>query len=340
MFSLLKSSLFIIIASLIVGCGGGAKPAPTTLPSWYLNPNASNPIFYYGVGEGSSKAEAKVNALAQVGGKISVSVSSSMDISTTTNNDDYNEKIQSNTKSSIEKIKFTGVTVIENAMSGGKFYTYLKVDRGVLFKAQNKAMQDKYNKVNSLWKHAKNSNIFAVIKNKSAINSGVDAVMSALPILKAINAEFNEAKYKKVLSDISEQTRNANSKAMVYVTHKDSLGYQEVVKKYISSYGMTLVDNPKEVKNKSNLLMVEVSKTAKPKKVKTSDPRLRGASFADVVVTLTTRDSSKKVMAQNRIKVVNISKEGYKAAVVKTPKFEREIKRRGIVNILFEKISK
>jgi hypothetical protein len=99
---------------------------------------------------------------------------------------------------------------------------------------------------------------------------------------------------------------------------------------------MTLVSSPSIVKNKMNLLKLHVSKTAKKENIKTTDPRLKGASFAKVVVTLDTKDYTNKTLANNRIEVINISKEGYRAAVLKTKKFEREIKRRGILKILLD----
>lgn len=337
MLNFLKNILFVLISTLIVGCGG-AQPTPSAenLPKWFLNPTQSNPVFYYGVGEGSSKDAAKANALAQIGGKISVSVSSDLDMSMTINNNQVSESIKSQTKSSIEKIKFTGVDVIENAYQAGKYYTYVKVDRGVLFASQKRAMMVEYNKLNSLFNSAKLNNIFVLINKKSVIEKLVNSIMAKLPILKAINAEFTQNKYQSNLDDISQEVRDSIPNAMVHVTHNNAPEFAEVVKNYISSYGMTLVDNPKYVSNKNNLLIVKVRKTDKPKNIKTSDPRLKGASFADVIVTLTTLSSSNKIIAQNRIQVLNISKDGYKAAAIKTPKFEREIKKQGILNILLD----
>lgn len=339
-----KYSLLVLIGFFIAGCGssGLSQPSPSSgsLPQWFLNPKMSDPAYYYGVGEGSSKDNAQANALAQIGGKISVSISSELDISTTVANDKFSESVKSQTKSSIENIKFTGIDIIENAYVAGTFYTYLKVDRAVLFAAQKDAMEIEFSELKSLFKSAKENNIFELIKQKSKLEGLIAVSMSKQPILKAINAEFNPSSYINVLSAMKEELRKSSGDAMVYVTHSDAGEYAEVVKNSISTYGMTLVDSPKSVTNNKNLLKVKVTKTAKPKNVKSSDPRLIGASFADVIITLETRDYSEKIIAQNRVQVLNISKDGYEAAVIKTPKFEREIQTRGILNILLDSAAK
>ncbi len=329
------NTLALFTAFFISGCGG-AGPSTSELPKWYLNPPASNPIFYYGVGEGSSVDAAKANALAQIGGTISTSVSSDMEINTNVSNDVVNENIASQTKSSIEKIKFTGVNVIENSASGGKFYTQVRVDRGVLFSAQKSQMDVSYKKMISLYNSSKSTNVLELIKNTGTINKLANLVSVKLPILKAINQDFDKSKYEKEVLDILSNTRDAKKQAMVYVTQKNAKGEAAVIKNYISSFGMTLVSNPSTVSNKKDLLKLHVSKTAKKENIKTTDPRLKGASFAKVVVTLDTKDYANKTVANNRIEVMNISKDGYQAAVNKTKKFEREIQRRGILKILLD----
>lgn len=336
MNKVLKSCLLALSVLVISGCGGGASTSE--LPSWYLNPPPSNPIVFHGVGEASTKEASRANALATIGGQISTNVSSSLEMSTNVHNDKVSKDVEERTKTTIETIKFTGVKVLEVKHNAGTFYTHLTVNRSVLLQAQKKQVDIKYNKLNSVFKRVKANNIFELIQNKSTIDASVIEIRGRLPVLKAISADFDDASYAKNLDNISNETRNAAKKAMVRVTtSKGAKEFGEVVKKYVSSYGMTLVSNSSSVKNKKNLLLVNVSKSSSPKTVRTTDPRLKGASFADVIVTLTTKTSTNKVIAQNRIKVVNISKDGYKAASAKTQKFEREIKKKGIVNILLEK---
>lgn len=339
MNNLFKTFLLSLGAFAILGCGG-ASPKPSSssvMPEWYLNKPMSNSLYYYGVGSASTKEGARASALAQIGGEISTKVSHSLDMSVSEHNDDITSDTKIATKTSIETMKFTGVSVNENAYVNGEFYSYVQVDRDELFTSQKREFDEQYNKLTSFYSSAKNQNIFSLIKNKEKIDSSLVQLRGKLSILKQIKSDFDSKKYSDVLINISNDTRDSVVNAMVYVSNKNAKPFEEVVKQYISSYGMTLVDSTKSVKNKKNLLKVYISKSAKKKVVKTTDPRLEGASFADVIITLTTKDNSGKVIAQNRVQVLNISKEGYNAAVIKTQKFEREIKRRGILNILLDK---
>jgi len=336
-----KTLLLSLSSIVILGCGGvSPKTSSSSMPDWYLNKPMSNSLYYYGVGTASTKEGARAAALAQIGGEISTKVSHSLDMSVSEHNDALTSDTKIATKTSIETMKFTGVTVNENAYVNGEFYSYVQVDRDTLFADQKREFDEKYNKLTSFYSSAKSRNVFSLIKNKKKIETSLIELRGKLTILKTIKSDFNQAKYASVLTNISNDTRDAVADAMVYVTTSNARPFKAVLKQYISSYGMTLVDSPKRVQHKKNLLKVNIRKTSKKKNVKTSDPRLRGASFADVVITLTTKDFRGKVIAQNRVQFVNISKDGYKAASVKTQKFEREIKRRGILNILLDKSSK
>jgi hypothetical protein len=344
MLKFIRYTLLGLISFTFLGCAGGsmgqfAQPK-NELPNWYLNPKTSNAAYYYGVAEGSSKKEAKINALNQIAAEISVSVSSSIDISKTSKNNVYSKEVESKTKASIEKIKFTGIEIIENAYNNGKFYTYLKVNRDILFNSQKKALDNDYESTISMWKHMQKNGVFELFKNGSKLNSNLDKIFIQLPKLKAINDNFNQDKYLTELVSIKNKARDMQSNAVVYVqNNKGSQGYQSVIKKYLSSFGMNLISNKSDVSNKKNLIIVDLTKKSQPKKVKTTDPRLKGASFADVVITIKTKNYKNKIIAQNRIKVINISKSGYNAASVKTAKFEREIKKQGIMNILLGETS-
>lgn len=324
---------FLTFLLFITGCGG-ASPSVTQIPSWFLNPPKSDPIYYYGVGEGKNVDAAKANALAQIGGSISTTVSSNMQIDTEVTNGDVNEAMRSQTKASVDAIKFTGVEVVKSTQQGMKIYTKVRVDRHALFDAQKTEFNKLYKKLNTLYSSSKESNILNVLRNTAKMKKLANASLAKLPILKTIETDFNASAYQKKILSILSAIRDAKRETIVYVTSKSAQGYMNVLKSYISSYGMTLVDNPKSVSNKKNLLRVNVSISAKQKHIKTNDPRLKGASFAEVVVALQTKDYKGEILGDSQIDVLNISKDGYKKAVLKTKKFAREIERRGVLQVL------
>lgn len=340
---LLKISLSALLALSVLGCGG-ATPQPkqtSSMPSWYLNELPSTSSYYYGVGEGSSKENAQAKALSNIAASISSTVSASMEMSASENSaTGYSEESKSNVKSSTEKIKFTGVRVVDNAFVDGKFYTNVSVDRDILFNAQKKLLDNDYKKALTLWNQMKTQGTFAVLKNSKKLESLVDAILlkPTLAILKSINPEFNTTEYRDNIIAIKNNLVDAKSNILIYVDSDSKLSsyYKDIVKKYISAHGLTIVDSKNGVKNKNNLLTIAVSTNAKKKNVKSSDPRLRGASFAAVTVVLTTKNSKNKIVAQNRVNVINISKDGLEEAKIKTKKFEREIQKKGILNILLK----
>lgn len=335
-----------VISLSFLGCGGAtAQPkkniSQSKMPSWYLSEVPTDSISFYGVGEGSSKELAKSKALAQISGTISTTVESAMEMTETdTTENGYSQESKSNIKSSTDSIKFTGITVIDTAYVDGKFYTYLKVDREQLFNSLKGDLDSKYSKISVLFKQMKANGIFDILKNSAKVDKMVSYILSkpTIEILKSIKPSFKATKYRAMVVSIQTDLAKLKSKAVIYIKSKDSLSshYKDILKKYISSYGITLVNNKKRVKDKTNLLVVDVAVKAKKKNVKTSDPRLRGASFAAVHIYLTTKNHKGKIVAQNIVNVVNISKDGLSAAKIKTRKFERELKRRGVLNILLK----
>jgi len=344
--NVLKLTLTSLTLISLSGCAGGGLISPATpvakkqtsqIPQWYLNPQSSDKINFYGVGTGASKDEAKINALNQVAAEISVSVSSSMEIQKRSSNNSYSKNIESNTKATIEKMKFTGVDIVKNEYIDGKFYTYLKVDKDTLFDARKKELDALYSDSVSSWENIVQSGGLEIIKSSDKIVTNISTMQTSLPILYAINSSFDDKSYRAKIDKLANNIEDAKANVLVKIVSKNAPNYANIVKKYISSAGINIA-NGNSINN-SNLVTIEVDKQSKSKLVKSSDPRLKGASFADVIVTIKTI-ANNKVVAQNSIKVLNISKEGYESAVRKTAKFEREIKNKGIMNILLENYSK
>jgi hypothetical protein len=341
MYSIVKFATGLLVAFMFVGCAAGGLQSTTSsntgIPKWYLNPTPSNTQFYYGAAIGETKNEAKLNALSQISSEISVNIESDFEKNIVLTDDSYNKTLKQNTKASVEKMKFTGVKVIETQYINSEYYSYVKVDRSVLFNAQKKVFDQEYKKIIDLWNFSQKNGVFEVIKNQTKLIKLTNNIFPKLPILKAINPSFNQTEYSDKLETILNKTRDIKSKIIVYVSSKNAKNYAEVLKKYISSENINLVENPKNISDKKNLLTVYVSKEAKKKIVKSSNPRLKGAKFASVNITLTTKNYKNKIIAKNIIKVLNISRESYKHAFIKTAKFEREIKKRGTLNTLLDK---
>lgn len=333
-----KIVLVLFVSLFFLGCGGSTPQPSQKMPSWYLSETPSDSMFFYGVGEGKTKEEAQAKALAQISGAISTTVESNMEvIEKDSTESGYSHESRSNIKSSTDSIKFTGITVIDTVYIQNKFYTYLKVDRDVLFNALKSNLDSDYNKAVTLSKQMRSEGAQAVLKNSKKLQKLLDSMLSKpiVEILKSIKPSFDAAGYRKKLASLKVKLESYKSNTLVYLTYKGKLSkyYRDVLAKYISGYGFTLVEHKKAIKN---ALVVNVAVSAQKKNVRTTDPRLRGATFAEVIVTITTKNHEGKIVAQNRVTILNISKDGLGAAQIKTKKFERKIKKEGIVNILLK----
>ncbi len=332
------------IAFFLVGCGGlSPKPATaSSMPSWYLSELPKDSVYFYGVGEGSTKDSAKTQALSQISGQISITVASDIEMTEQeSTKDGYSQSTKSNIKASTDSIKFTGVSIIETKYIGEKFYTYLKVDRQTLFQSLKRDLDNSYKKALSSLNTIKSQGVFSLLVNAKNTQNLVDNILSksTIEILKSINANFDSSAYREKVLDISKNLESEKSQAMISLRSRNKLSsyYKDILAKYISNSGLIMVDSINEVADKSKLVIIDVSVKAKKKNVKTSDPRLRGASFAGVTVILTSKNSSGKIVAQNRINLTNISKDGLESAKIKTQKFERKIKKEGVLNILVKR---
>lgn len=342
MFKLLAILITAVISLSFLGCGG-ATPQPKSsstakMPTWYLSEVPTDSINFYGVGEGTTKESAKSKALAQISGAISTTVQSAMEMTEQDSTENgYSQESKSNIKSTTDSIKFTGIGIIDTAYIEGRFYTYLKVDREVLFNSIKRDLDNDYNKALNQFNQMQSKGSFEVLKKSPKLKKQIDNILSkpTMEILKSINPQFKSTQYRDKIVAIKRDLDDTKADTVVYLKSKDNLSsyYKDIVEKYISSYGLTMLDSQKKMKN---LLVIDISVKAKKKNVKTSDPRLRGASFAAVTVVLITKDYKGKTVAQNRVDVINISKDGLEAAKIKTKKFEREIKREGILNILLK----
>lgn len=341
---MIRYILSIFITIFLVGCSGLAIPSTpsttnNTVPQWVLNPNNSNDLFFYSVGEGANISEAKNDALKQVSAQISVTISSSTTSTKTATTTTYKRNIENITKSSTEKLNFTGVSIVDKAFHSGTFYSYIKVDKDILFQSQKKEMLQEYNKVKSIWNKITTNGIFYTFKESNNLNTTIDKIMAQLPILKSINQTFDDEKYISELLQIKKDLNLLKSKAIVYFKTNNAFNEKSVFEKAISDFGIKITNNLSNVRNKTNLIIISLNKSSNKYPNRYKSQKMKDVSFADITLEVTTFDSTGKIeLAKNIINLRNASRDGYKAAVVKTKKLEREIAQKGILNILLETI--
>lgn len=324
----------LVFTGCIGGMGSSSKDSNSgSLPEWFLNPTPSNSIDYSAAGEGSTKDNAKLNALNQIASEISVSVSSNLEVTKKTSNNEYLKSSKQDVKASVDKIKFTDVKIVKNGFFNDKFYVLVSVDRDTLFAAQKKEFEKTLDVLKSTWNHSEANGVFDVLVNSQSMQKDAYELINRLPVLKAINASFDTAPYYTQLTDIIENIKSIKSSTLVYLRSSNAKSYAEVLKSYISAEGIKITNTLSGV-NQDKVIKISVSKKAKELKKRTTSAKLKDAKFAKVEITITSTNKSNKTLASNIVSVTNISTRSFADATNKTGKFNNKIEEEGILNII------
>jgi hypothetical protein len=321
---------FLFIFFIFTGCGVNS-PAPTSaVPEWFLNAPSSNSMYYYAVGEGSSKDEAKLRALNQIASEISTTISSKTNINKQSLNINgkkiFNASINQNINAEVKNINFDNAKITKASYSGGKFYVLVRVDRQMLFTKYKNQIDDLFVKLKNLYNLSK-TDFISYLRNKDKMSGLINKLLAKIALAKSINPEFNAKYYNDQVNHMlfSLKKMITNTKIAIRTNSKNAISYKTVLEKYLSTLGVKIVP-------KSDFY-IQLNINAKPKKVSVRDPRLIGVKWAEVTLDIKVV-YKKQIISSNTITVINGSKDSYKAAVVKTRKFERKLKEIGIVNLL------
>jgi len=330
-----------LLAFLFIGCNSSMQQTVTkkneSFPQWVLNPNSSNTLFYYASADGTNTTEAKNNALKQIASQISITLSSNTTTTKLTTTTTYKKNIKDTTNAVTHKINFTGVTIIDQAFVNGRFYSYVQVNKEILFQYLFKQMSITYNSILSLNKKINSNDIFYVFKESQNLDGKIETILEQLAILKSIKISFDDKVYLSKIAAIQENSKTKKSNAVVHIQTQNAEHEKVVFEKAFSAFGVKIANHIADVANKNNLIIISLDKKVQPYENRYKSQKMKDVFFADVHLKIVTYNSTKKtILAQNTINLRNASREGYEAAVVKTLKLEREIDQKGILNALLE----
>ena len=119
------------------------------IPSWYMSPQKNNSEKLFGVAEGFTQEEATKNALADLAGRLVVTISSESQLIKESNNTSSNEELRQKVKQSIEKISFSGYELSRNDEFDKKFYAEVSLDREKFINEQKERVEFVQKKIRS-----------------------------------------------------------------------------------------------------------------------------------------------------------------------------------------------
>jgi len=190
---------FTIVITLIFSVGmlgcGGSKPQvdiqPQKQPSWYTHPPRSDAQTLYGVGDGVDKQAALKDALNNVLGTLSLSLSSEYDAKTVVKegiHESSSGEYKTHIHAQVQKIRITNYEVLQTQKLGFKHYGVLvKVDKQRFYETLKKEVQQKFHYINEKEKTvAKQSVLKRFFFYKKALSS-LEELPNTLLVMDTLN---------------------------------------------------------------------------------------------------------------------------------------------------------
>ncbi len=142
-----RVSISLLLAAVfIIGCAG----KPEALPEWVTELNR-DPAYWYGLGIGVSRDDARNRAINEIGSQISVSISSSMSGIKTEHNFNVNEYTRQVIRARIDQ-NLDNIELVDSYQIDGQYYILARLSRTkyyqTLEKQKTQAVQTALQKIN------------------------------------------------------------------------------------------------------------------------------------------------------------------------------------------------
>ena len=185
--------LFSIL--LLTGCMTPKPQQVTTVyPAWFSKTMQDSKQFYYASAQGSNKIDAINNALNFIASKISISVGSDFQSTTTVSQSNYAKSSQLNVNNHVEKIHFNNYTIIHEKQTTNHYFVAIKVNRIALAQSLKSNIAKHLTTIRStLNMHYKNS--VAKLRHYKKIEENFSSVDKQIALLASVSPKTNIQKY-------------------------------------------------------------------------------------------------------------------------------------------------
>ncbi|WP_127026063.1 LPP20 family lipoprotein [Rheinheimera mangrovi] len=117
---------------------------------WWQEPPADNEQYLYGLGQGNTLAEAQQQALADISGKLSTSISASLDRVTQDTGIAYNDSVRRQIRSELKDIELSQFQLVKNRTEKTQTIALVQLDRTKLASLWSNQISEATNKLSSL----------------------------------------------------------------------------------------------------------------------------------------------------------------------------------------------
>jgi hypothetical protein len=333
----MKRSIYIVFVGLVLllsACGGSTPQVSTEqlleskseLPSWYENPPASDGNVLYGVGEGVNKDDAVAHALSDILARLNVSISSSFSSkkvvregSATSSVDAvYVDKISS----IVQTININSYDIVAYKKLGFKKYAALvKVDKKEFARALQKDIQRSLQIASSLDSLQGVDALHTLQAYKKRLKA-LEGLENKLAVLSELKSDVDEQYYLQKYAALQKSYEKLRQSITFWII-ADFSPLAEPLKKGLTKEQF-VIENKHDSKHFDIYIKTDITKSS-----------AYGFIIARANVTLTTKESKKKIIATNSLLLVGRSSQSFVVAkqdLVKS--FNEKIQEEGIFKIL------
>jgi hypothetical protein len=324
--------LLYIIFSIILfvsGCGNSKERVVVkekALPTWYMQPPASNAENIYSVGEGKDKQEALSNALSALLATLSVSISSKYSAKSIVREGSINSSdatYVNETQSEVKKIRISSYELLESAQLGFKRYAVLvKVDRMKFFKTLQKEIDQEFALIASWERNRAAKNALKQLSFYEKVLQRLSDLQNRLIVMSVLNEHFESQpylqKYEKLLTK-----RDKLLQRITFWVESDYKPLKAPIERGLSSKKFKI----KNLHNADHFNIIVHSNIQRANSY--------GFYIARAQINIVTKDNQGNILATNSLNITGQSSQSY--AIAKqdiAKKLNKLIEKEGIGKLL------
>lgn len=285
--------------------------------------------YYYAIGEGITKSQAKESALALISENITVSISSSFKLSSTLVEQGKDSLLLSESKSDISsisnEIEYTNVKVLEVEKKNSLYTILVQIDRELLFKNYHKELIDLDLELQKKFETYSKEDKLTKLSISVDIENKISEIEALLPTLHAINTQYdstpNTTRYRSYKESIKKDFQNISFSIK---TDKNSKNLALLIKEKLYEKGISY-------DTQSDEFTIELTTKAKKRKYKSTNEKFSKLTFALRLTTIKILDKYSKPIHTTIRKTKEASSKGFQDAINKRSKYKKIIQKIGIV---------
>ena len=290
-----------------------------SIPEWFYAPPQSNKYFY-GSGEGSTLKQAEISALDFIAREIQTTISSNLNITQGTNNNngnsDFYKMVQQNINTQVKKINFTNIEIIKTIKVNNSIYTLVRINKQTLFNSLKTQFELLDSKIDNEIKISKNYSLLDQLITLNKIQSQISKAISQATILNSLNPDFNIQKYTEKYNNYLNQKTKILHKLTFNINSND-LFTQKLIE--------VLNQNGYKISNNSNI------KIKLKKQIRNSD--LMGLAISKVTINIQVI-AKNKILHSTSLEVKGISNNYSQALANAANNFKQQLQEKGINKVL------